>query len=144
MKDTQETRLKAKVFWEGGLKTRSIIRGFEVETDEPKHHFGTNTAPAPVEIFISGIGACLMSTFVWSVLMSRVTINDCTVDVKAYTDTNEKKEKLLKAEITLTVWSDKKDKKKLEHCFDISKSICTLTSAVTFPLEINMKFKEEK
>jgi len=143
MKDTQEIRLKAKVFWEGGLKTRSIIRGFEVETDEPKSHFGTNTAPAPVEMFISSIGACLLSTFVWSVLRARVTINDCTVDVKAYTTNNGKKEKVSKASITLTVWADKKDKKKLEQCFDISKTTCILANSITFPIETSMKFKEE-
>ena len=144
MKDKQRNRLKAKVFWEGGLKTRSIIRGFEVETDEPKSHFGTNTAPAPVEVFISSIGSCLLSTYIWSVLKARVTINDCTVDVKAYTDNNEKKEKLSNVEITLTVWADKEDKKKLEQCFDISKTICTLTGSVAFPMEIIMHFKEEK
>ena len=141
MKDKQETRLKAKVFWEGGLKTRSIIRGLEVETEEPKSHFGTNTAPAPVEVFISSIGACLLSNFIWSVMKARATINDCTVDVKVYTDKNEK---LSNAEITLTVWADKKEKKKLEQCFDISKKICTLTNSVSFPIEIKMNFKEEK
>lgn len=144
MKDIQEIRAKAKVFWEGGLKTRSIIRGFEVETDKPKSSFGTNTAPAPMEVFISSIGACLLSTFVWSVLMARVTIKDCTIDLKAYTDIYEKKEKLSKVKIILTVWAERKDKKRLENCFDISKTICTLSNAVSFPLEIIMHFKEEK
>ena len=144
MKDKREFQLKAKVFWEGGLKTQSIIRGFEVETDEPKSHFGTNTAPAPVEIFISSIGACLLSTYAWSIMKARVSIQDCTVDIKAHTDENDKTEKVTKALITLTVWGDKKDKKKLEQCFDISKKICTLTNSVSFPMEIIINFKEEK
>jgi len=144
MKEAKDTKLKAKVFWEGGLKTRSIIRGFEVETDEPKSHFGTNTAPAPVEIFISSIGACLLSTFAWSIMKARVSIQDCTVDVKAHTDEQDKSEKVSKAMISLTVWGDKKDKKKLEQCFDISKKICSLTNSVSFPMEIIMHFKEEK
>lgn len=144
MKDTKEIIAKAKVFWEGGLKTRSIIRGFEVETDKPKSSFGTNTAPAPLEVFISSIGACLLSTFAWSVLKSRITIQDCTVDITAYTDENIKTEKVSKARIILTVWADKNDKKKLEQCFDISKKICTLTNAVSFQIEFNMNFKEEK
>jgi len=144
MNDSQEIRLRAKVFWEGGLKTRSIIRGLEVETDEPKSHFGTNTAPAPIEVFISSLGACLLSTFVWTVLMARVTINDCTVDVKAYTDTHENKERLSKVNVILTVWAEKKYKKKLEQCFNYSKKTCPLTDAVLFPMENIMKFKEEK
>ena len=144
MKDEQEFNLKAKVFWEGGLKTQSIIRGFEVETDEPKSHFGTNTAPAPVEIFISSIGSCLLSTFAWSLMKARVKIQDCTIDIKANTESNDNKEKVSKANIKLTVWADKNDKKKLEQCFDISKKICTLTNSVSFPMEIIMNFKEGK
>jgi uncharacterized OsmC-like protein len=144
MKDEQEKRLKAKVFWEGGLKTRSIIRGFEVVTDEPKSHFGTNTAPAPVEVFISSIGSCLLSTFVWSVIKARVKIIDCTVDVKAYTDDNKETDKLYNVEVALTVWADESAKKKLEQCFEISKKICTLTGSVAFPLKIIMHFKKEK
>lgn len=143
MKDTQEIRAKSKVFWEGGLKTRSIIRGFEVETDKPKSSFGTNLAPAPMEVFISGIGSCFLSTFVWTVLKARITIEDCIVDIKAYTDTHEKKERIAKAKITLTVWAEKKHKKKLEQCFDVSKTTCPLTDAVSFPVEIDMQFKEE-
>lgn len=144
MVEKQDVRAKSKVFWEGGLKTRSIIRGFEIETDKPKLSFGTNTAPAPMEVFISGIGACLLSTFVWTALMSRVTIQDCVVDIKAYTDIHEKKERLSKINITLTVWAEKKYKKKLEQCFNYSKKTCPLTDAVLFPMENTMQFKEEK
>ena len=143
MKEAKDTKLKAKVFWEGGLKTRSIIRGFEVETDEPKSKFGTNMAPAPMEVFISGIGSCLLSSFIRTVVKSRITIEDCVVDIQGYTAIHEKKEKIVKAEITLTVWAEKKYKKKLEQCFDISIKICPLTDAVSFHIESVMQFKED-
>ena len=143
MKDIQEAEAKAKIFWEGGLKTRSIIRGFEVETDKSKSDYGTNMAPAPMEVFISGIGACILSTFIWSALKARVTIEDCTVDIKAFTDIHEKKKRLLYAKITLTVWAKKEYKKKLEQCFDASIKNCPLTDAISFPIESVMHFKEE-
>ena len=119
MREKHKIEARAKIFWEGGLKTRSIIRGFEVETDKPKVDFGTNTAPAPMEIFISSMGACILSTFVWTLWRARITIEDCSIDIKAYADIYEKKERVLKARITLTVWAEKKYKKKLEQCFNI-------------------------
>ena len=143
METNKEIEARAKVFWEGGLKTRSIIRGFEVETDKPKSDFGTNTAPAPMEIFIAGIGGCILSTFVWAVWKARVTIEDCTVDIKAYANIYEKKERVSKAKITLTVWAEKKYKKRLEQCFDVSRTTCPLTNSVSFPIESVMKFKED-
>jgi len=144
MKLSHDAKLKAKIFWEGGLKTRSIIRGFEVETDEPKSKFGTNMAPAPMEVFISGIGSCLLSSFIGTILKARINIEDCVVVIQGYTNICEKKEKIVKAEITLTVWADKKHKKKLEQCFEISKKICLLTDAISFPLDMIMQFKEER
>ena len=143
MKESQEIRAKVRVFWEGGLKTRGVIRGFEVETDKPKSSFGTNTAPAPMEVFISAIGSCLLSTFVWAVLKSRITIQDCIVDVKAFTDSTDKIEKITKAKITLTVWAEEKYNANLEKCFDISIKTCTLTGAVSFPIENIFQFKED-
>ena len=141
MDETYKIETRAKIFWEGGLKTRSIIRGFEVETDKPKADFGTNTAPAPMEIFISGIGSCILSTFVWTVWKARVAIEDCTIDIKAYVDKFENEDRIIKSIITLTVWAEKKYRKKLEKCFDISKKTCTLTNSVSFPIEINFKLK---
>lgn len=141
MEETYKIETRAKIFWEGGLKTRSIIRGFEVETDKPKVDFGTNTAPAPMEIFMSGIGSCILSTFIWAVWKARITIEDCTIDVKAYADTFENKERILKSIITLTVYAEKKYKSKLEKCFKISKITCPLTNSVSFPVEINLKLK---
>jgi len=143
MDEKQEIKAKAKIFWEGGLKTRSIIRGFEIETDKPKLSFGTNTAPAPMEVFVSGIGACLLSTYVWAALKSRITLQDCVVDIKAYTDTHENKERLSKVKIILTVWAEKKYKEKLEKCFDFSIKTCPLTDTVSFPIENTMQFKED-
>ncbi len=142
MKESNEIEARAKVFWEGGLKTRSIIRGFEVETDKPKSDFGTNTAPAPLEIFIAGMGACILSTFIWSVWKTRVQIEDCTVDVRAYASTVENSEKVTKSTIKLTVWADKKHHKKLENCFNIARSSCTLTNAVSFPIESSFQIKD--
>ncbi|UCE38494.1 MAG: OsmC family protein [Thermoplasmata archaeon] len=142
MKNIQEIKAKAKVFWEGGLKTRSIIRGFEVETDKPKSDFGTNMAPAPMEVFISGIGACLLSTFIWIAVKARVIVEDCIVDIKAYADNYEKKKKLSRVKITLTVWAENKYKNKIEQCFDVSSTTCPLTNAVSFPIESVMQFKK--
>ncbi len=141
MEEEYKIETRSKIFWEGGLKTRSIIRGFEVETDKPKIDFGTNTAPAPMEIFMTGIGSCILTTFIWVVWKSRMTIEDCSIDIKGYADTIENNERILKSKITLTVWANNKYKKKLEQCFKISKNTCPLTNSVSFPIEINMILK---
>ncbi len=142
MKDEQEIEARAKVLWEGGLKTQSIIRGFEVETDQPKMNFGTNTAPAPMEVFIASMGACLLSSFVWAAFRARVTIDDCNVGIRATALVTENSATASKAEMKLTVWARYEYKKKLETCFNAAKKSCTLTNAVSFPLAIEFNFKD--
>jgi uncharacterized OsmC-like protein len=144
MKKTQKIEVTSKVFWEGGLKTNSVTRGFEVKTDKPKSYFGTNTAPAPMEVFIASIGACLLTTFVSAAMKARAQIEECTVGTKALTGINDKKEEVLSADLELIVWAKREHKQKLERCFEIAKSTCPLTAAVKFPLTVKMKFKEDR
>jgi uncharacterized OsmC-like protein len=143
MLQEKEIKVRSKVFWRGGLKTSSVVRGFEVGTDKPKSDFGTNTAPAPMEVFISGMGACLLSTFVWAVYRAHLEIEDCTVGVKA-TTTKTGKKGISGAAMKLTVWAGSEHRKKLDKCFDLAKNTCTLTKSVSFPLEFIMEFKDSR
>ncbi len=70
---------RAKSFWEGGVKANTIIRGFEIGTDKPKGQFGTNTAPAPAELFLASISACFLSTFAFNCLIKRIKIQEITM-----------------------------------------------------------------
>ena len=44
---------------EGQYRTISHVNGHEVVVDEPLHLMGEDTAPAPGEIVLSGLGGCL-------------------------------------------------------------------------------------
>ncbi len=50
---------KVHTITEGQYRTVSHVNGHEVVVDEPLHLFGQDTAPAPGEIVLSGLGGCL-------------------------------------------------------------------------------------
>lgn len=50
---------KVHTITEGQYRTISHVNGHEVVVDEPLHLFGQDTAPAPGEIVLSGLGGCL-------------------------------------------------------------------------------------
>lgn len=50
---------KVHTVTEGQYRTISHINNHEVVVDEPLHLFGQDTAPAPGEIVLSGLGGCL-------------------------------------------------------------------------------------
>jgi organic hydroperoxide reductase OsmC/OhrA len=134
----------AKTFWEGGLRSNSIIRGFEVGTDKPKGQFGTNTAPAPAELFLASISACFLSTFAFNALMKRIKLKDITSEIRGTMDMKEGHEKISKIHVKLKVWVEHMEEKKLNACFDAAKTQCSLTKAVNVPIDFHMKIKQEK
>lgn len=137
-----KSEARAKVLWEGSLKTQSIIRGMEIACDKPKSILGTNTAPAPLEIFISAMGSCLMTTFLYAALKTRIEINDCSVDVRAAAGMEKGRERVQSGEMKLTAWVDESvDTHKVENCFQKAREHCTLTNAVNFPLEFELVIK---
>ncbi|MCK5559201.1 MAG: OsmC family protein [Thermoplasmata archaeon] len=135
---------KVKTLWSGGLKTLSLIRGFEVETDKPKIHFGTNTAAAPAELFIASIGACFVSTFALFAFHKRLTIDEITADIKAKIGKKKEVEEITSITLTVKVWSDSKFQSQLEKCFITAKKTCSLTKAIKVPIEFSIEYKMKK
>jgi len=135
---------KAKTIWSGGLKTESIIRGFEVETDQPKLYYGTNQAPAPAEVFAASLGACLITSFVWYALHKHLRVDEITADVNIDIETYDTIDKITEITINTKVWSEPKAKKHLEKCLDSAKEHCPLTNALNVPVNISIEYKLEK
>lgn len=50
---------KVHTVTEGQYRTISHVSGHEVVVDEPLHLFGEDTAPAPGEVILSGLGGCI-------------------------------------------------------------------------------------
>ncbi len=142
MTNNGKSEARAKVMWEGGLKTNSLIRGMELACDKPKGLFGTNTAPAPMEIFSSAMGSCLMTTFLYSAHKSRIHVSDISVDVKTEADFVDGLERIVAGSMKLSVWTDGAGEAKIEKVFEMARAHCTVTNAVNFPLEFELKIKD--
>lgn len=47
-----------KVYFPGNKRVFADYKGFTIETDQPEHGGGDNSAPAPFDLFIASIGTC--------------------------------------------------------------------------------------
>lgn len=45
-------------YWEGGYRCRIPVRGHEIIADEPPEDGGTDTGPAPTDLFLAALGSC--------------------------------------------------------------------------------------
>ncbi|UCF08008.1 MAG: OsmC family protein [Thermoplasmata archaeon] len=142
--DTKVLKVHVKTHWEGGIKTTGLVRGFEVVADGQKWKYGTNTAPAPGEIFLASIGACFTATFT-KCAHERALIMDAVYSDVRGTITHEMtgRERLERIDMELKVCADARYEKDLQACFEESKNRCPLTNVVLCLIEITYKFEKE-
>jgi uncharacterized OsmC-like protein len=130
----------AKTIWSGGLRTSNLIREFELETDQPKIYYGTNTAPAPAEVFTASIGACFVTSFAWYAFHKHLEVDEITVDVRSEIEKTKEEEKITEIKMKVKVWSKPNLEPKLEKCYKYAMSHCPLTTALKIPVKISIKY----
>ncbi len=140
--EIKEIKAHVKTMWDGGIKTTSLIRGFEIEADAPKWKWGTNSAPAPGEIFLASIGACFTSTFTNCAQERGVILDGVITDMRAIIDHEMSggRERFKLIEMDLKAHALEKYRKDLQMCFENAKSRCPLTNAVKCDMEITYNF----
>jgi len=143
--EIKELKAHVKTLWEGGVKTTGLIRGFEVVADAPKWKYGTNSAPAPGEIFLASIGACFTATFTRCAQESGIILDGVVTDVRGIIDHEfNGKEVLRTIEMGLKAHAEGRYEQGLQKCFDKSKEICPLINAVKCEIEFSYFFVKEE
>lgn len=142
--DIKVLKVHVKTHWEGGIKTTGLVRGFEVVADGPKWKYGTNTAPAPGEIFVGSIGACFTATFTKCAQEHALIMDAVYTDTRG-TITHETggRERIKRIDIELKAYAHEKYRGDLHACFEEAKGRCPLTNVVKCPIGLSFEFKEE-
>lgn len=83
--------------WESGTRSRAeaktmavgrhrVCRSFTWKVDEPRQLLGTNHGPNPQELLLSGLGACIMVSFLAGATAMGLQIESLSVDIDAELD----------------------------------------------------------
>lgn len=54
----KDSTMDMKVYFPGGKRVYAEYAGHTIETDQPLHGGGDNSAPAPFDLFLASIGTC--------------------------------------------------------------------------------------
>ena len=66
-------------YWEGGYRCRIPIRGFEIIADEPMDEGGTDTGPAPTDLFLAALGSCFTMAVYHAAKKRKIELPDLAV-----------------------------------------------------------------
>lgn len=72
--------------WIAGAHSKTKIRGFVLESDEPKILAGNDKAPNPVELVLASLGSCLAVGFAYNAAAMRINIRSLDIEINGNLD----------------------------------------------------------
>ena len=86
--DPKKAQVKfiANTMWVNGACSKTKIRNFEIDCDEPPALLGTNTAPNPVETILAALGSCLAVGFAYSAATRGINLESLEISSEGELD----------------------------------------------------------
>jgi len=84
--DERGNRWSARVQWLGGTRNKVYARTHSVESDEPEHLLGKDTALGPTELLLGAMGTCLSVTFVAKATARGIRIDSFELELEGDID----------------------------------------------------------
>ena len=81
-----QVKFMANTKWINGACSKTTIRDFEIECDEPPALLGTNTAPNPVETILAALGSCLAVGFAYSAAARGINLESLDISLEGDLD----------------------------------------------------------
>lgn len=86
-----------EIDWESGTRTRThtkpmlvgphrVSRSFEWKADEPRQLMGNNHGPNPQELLLSGLGSCMMVSFIAGATAEGIQLESVKIDFDGVLD----------------------------------------------------------
>jgi uncharacterized OsmC-like protein len=81
-----QTKFRANTKWVSGAYSKTKIRDFVIECDEPSALLGTNRVPNPVEMILAALGSCLAVGFAYNAAASDIHLKSLDISLEGDLD----------------------------------------------------------
>jgi uncharacterized OsmC-like protein len=81
-----QTKFTANTKWVSGAYSKTRIRDFVIECDEPPALLGTNRVPNPVETMLAALGSCLAVGFAYDAAASDIRLESLDISLEGDLD----------------------------------------------------------
>lgn len=143
---TKGDTLAVELRWKEKMKITSFIRNFDsILMDDRKK--GDDSAPTPIEVFLSSVGSCLIMSFIYCLYLSGVHLKPDDFDVRVSGAIGRVNNRLRLVNVkTEFLIKTKEDRVKIEKCFEKFQPFCILSesikSGIPFTCDLKMGEKE--
>jgi uncharacterized OsmC-like protein len=122
--------IEIKLQWKERMKILSHIRDFEpILVDDRKK--GDDSAPSPVEIFLTSVGSCLAMSFIYCNHLAGVQLNpdDLIIEISGELGRVNDRLRLIKVHANFILHSDQ-NSVKIHKCFEKFQPFCILSESI--------------
>ena len=132
---------RVKLVWDTESGGDIFIRHFpKLKLDIPVEFGGKSRFPCPDELFLSAVGGCFLTTFLYFKERLRIELRSLQVLVNGTVDyTGPEGYRIKKIEIIIHVEVDREEKLKAEECVELTKTFCHLTRSLEEGIPIKVK-----
>ena len=145
MNSKDDNKVEVELHWKSGLRIESEIRQFTpILMDDRKK--GKDSAPNPVEMFLSAVGSCLAMSFLYCLHLSGVILDPKDFNVKVSGVLGRVNERLRLINIKTEFKIEKTaDRVKIEKCFEKFQPFCILSESIQMgiPFSCDLKIGEK-
>jgi uncharacterized OsmC-like protein len=130
--------------WTGAIRTTSRVRGHEVVADGPRWRFGTDDGPAPGELLLASLGACLVNHLVRYLQFKRAVVRAVEARVTGAFRFEAELEVFDTFRFDITVHAPSRMKAFVEKAFKVAQVECTLLAIMNVKKEFHLEFIPEE
>ncbi len=142
--DLEEHPTVVEIHWKGGLKMESSVRQFTpILMDDRK--IGEDSAPTPVEMFLSSIASCMSMSFLYCCHLSGIQLGegDLSIKVSGQLGRVDNRLRVTGIDVDFMVKSSEDDIK-VQKCFKKFQPFCILSESIkpAIPINCNLKIRD--
>lgn len=130
----------ADTVWTGGIRTSTSVRGHQVIADGPLWRFGTDDGPAPGELLLASVGACLVNHLVRYMQYKRTTVEAVSARVTGAFRYEGELEIFDSFSFDVTVEAPTRLSQMVEKAFKVAQKECTLLRILDVKKSFELSF----
>ena len=129
------------LLWDGESGGEVNIRNHPpLRLDTPVEYGGKGRYPCPDEIFLSAIGGCLLTTFLYFKRKIRLHLEGLRISVSGNVGlVGPEGYRITDLKAVIRIKTSKEEEANVKKCVEWTKDYCHITRALTVPVKISME-----
>ncbi len=143
-----QSNFQANTKWLNGARSRTTIRNFTIESDEPTFLLGSDKAPNAVEMVLAALGSCLAVGFAYNAAARGIALESLEIklegdlDLQGFLGTSDKVRPGYQNIRVVCKLKSNAPKEKIEELFKYVQRTSPVTDIVRNSMPVTMKLEE--